>query len=450
MRLSKLFLGSTCAAAFLAAACSTDSTQLSATDPNPELASCTGCHSDYEALKTLHSPDTVMPAEGCSGPPPYVAPYDRVYLEPAGFAQFQAGAHGQMECTRCHGGVDGTSDKASAHSVDFARRPSFENLQVCSECHSDVVAGFRYSLHYNGWGQKNSQMTRAGVTEWNALHEGVQAGYEQNCATCHASCGSCHVDRPLAAGGGLMNGHSFAPPDMRDNCTQCHSSRGGHAYYGVGTGTKPDVHLTQAGYTCMDCHTTGEMHATDARIYENRYQVETLPSCKDCHADVQSANAYHIKHVNDFNCNVCHSQDYNTCGSCHVAGEGARIHSYQSFKIGVNPIRDERPYEFTTVRRTLAAPDSWEVYGAEDFTAFDQKALYNYTSPHNILRWTSRTEHRKDGDTCYSNCHIILEGRTYRNRELYLFSSDFEFDWERAAAKNVVVDGKLPSQWGKP
>ena len=39
----------------------------------------------------------------------------------------------------------------------------------------------------------------------------------------------------------LLNGHSFRAPDMRDNCTNCHSSRGGHAYYGVGTGTKPDV-----------------------------------------------------------------------------------------------------------------------------------------------------------------------------------------------------------------
>ena len=41
---------------------------------------------------------------------------------------------------------------------------------------------------------------------------------------------------------------------MRKNCTTCHVSRGGHAYFGEGIGTVPDVHLTSAGFTCMNCH----------------------------------------------------------------------------------------------------------------------------------------------------------------------------------------------------
>jgi thiosulfate/3-mercaptopyruvate sulfurtransferase len=418
-------------------------------DPSLAIASCEGCHKDYEALKTLHTPDSIIPTGGCSGPPPYIEPYDRVYLAAAGFADFKASKHGELACTQCHGGVDKTADKEVAHSGTFVNQPSFKALDTCEGCHAEIVTGFENSIHMNGWGQKNSQILRAGVQSFDQLHQGIQTGYEQNCATCHASCGSCHVNRPAAGGGGLMNGHDFSPPDMRDNCTACHSSRGGHAYYGVGTGTKPDIHLTKAGFACMDCHSTREMHASDGKIYANRYQVEDLPECTDCHKDVAETNPYHTTHVGDFNCNVCHSQDYNTCGSCHVAGEGARIHSHQSFKIGINPMTKEKPYKFSTVRRTLAAPDSWSVFGVADLPNFDAKPIYNYTSPHNIQRWTTRTEIVGFG-ACYSSCHITYELGTYKNRNLYLFSSDFLTEWERNATKSVVVDGKLPRSWGNP
>ena len=447
MRISALGFASILAPAVLFAACSSGTTEPDPLEPPvDELASCIGCHTDYTALQTLHTPDSIIPTGGCSGPPPYVEPYDRVYLEPTGFAQFQASTHGNQDCTTCHGGVDGTSDKAAAHSVDFVKHPSFDAIEVCSGCHTEVD-NFKNGLHYNGWGQRNSQIRRAGVNSFDELHEGIQVGYEQNCATCHASCGSCHVNRPPAGGGGLMDGHAFNPPDMRDNCTACHSSRGGHAYYGEGIGTKPDVHLTEAGFTCLNCHSTDEMHASTGAVYDYRYQVEALPACSDCHTGMATANSYHQMHMDDFNCQTCHSQDYNTCGSCHVAGEGARIHSHLSFKIGLNPLPNEKPTKFSTVRRTLAAPDSWAVFGVEQLLNFDAKPIYNYTTPHNIQRWTSRTE-VADGESCFSSCHIIQDGETYRNRHLYLFSSDFQYAWERSATRTVVVDGQLPAAWG--
>ena len=42
----------------------------------------------------------------------------------------------------------------------------------------------------------------------------------------------------------------------------------------------------------------------------------------------------------------------------------------------------------------------------------------------------------------------IQDGETYRNRHLYLFSSDFQYAWERSATRTVVVDGQLPAAWG--
>lgn len=420
------------------------------TDSLASISSCEGCHRDYTALKRLHTPDSIIPSGGCSGPPPYVEPYDRVYLSAEGFATFKGTRHGQMSCTQCHGGVDRTPDKKLAHSGNFVKQPSFQAITVCEGCHKEEVSGVRNSLHFNGWGQKLSQIQRAGVQQFSQLHPGIQKGYQENCATCHASCGSCHVNRPPASGGGLMNGHAFDAPTMRDNCTACHSSRGGHAYYGVGTGTKPDVHLTKARFDCMDCHTTAEMHATSGKVYPLRYAVEELPDCKDCHRTAAAVNPYHTTHWEDFNCHVCHSQDYNTCGSCHVAGEGARIHSHQSFKIGLNPLASpDRPYKFSTVRRTLAAPDTWERFGVPQLPSFNAKPIYNYTTPHNIQRWTSRTEFQGPG-ACYAQCHVIYEAGSYKNRHLYLFSSDFLTEWERNAAKSVVVDGKLPRKWGTP
>jgi hypothetical protein len=51
------------------------------------------------------------------------------------------------------------------------------------------------------------------------------------------------------------------------------------------------------------------------------------------------------------------------------------------------------------------------------------------------------------GAACYANCHIIRDGDTYRNRELYLFESDLKEPWEKSASRNIVVDGKLPAKW---
>jgi hypothetical protein len=420
--------------------------------PNPDvkidpstIASCESCHTNYAALMQLAAQDTTPPAGGCGGEAPRIEPYDRVFMGGDGFGEFKSSVHGRIECVSCHGGVDRTSDKQAAHSGSFVKSPSTRS-EACGHCHYEMVP-FHNSLHRQGWGQKNSQIERAGVTAFHELPQGIQTGYQQNCSTCHAStCGDCHVTRPKAGGGGLLNGHAFRAPDMRDNCTACHSSRGGHAYFGVGAGTQPDVHLTKAGFTCTTCHDRDELHG-DRRIYEHRYQVRNLPTCTECHGEIGDRNEYHTAHLNDLSCHTCHSQNYNNCGSCHVGGEGARVGAHQSYKIAVNPLQDVRPYRLALVRRTPAAPDSWSNYGVPTLANFDARPTFNYTTPHNILRWTSRTR-VEQSESCYAGCHIIKDGESYRNRHLYLFQSDLVEPWERSANRDIVVDGKLPSAWG--
>lgn len=416
--------------------------------PPSAVASCEGCHTNYAHLQEVYTPDTGEPAGGCGGTAPHYEPYDRVYMGGNGYEAYKQSGHYSLGCVYCHNGVDDTDDKNLAHSGDFLRHPSMEYEEKCGSCHSDIVNNFKTNLHH-GTGQKMKVTVRSGLNgpeDFDQLPQHQIDGYNANCATCHGTCGNCHIVRPPIGGGGLAKGHDFTKtPDMISVCVTCHTSRGGHAFLGVAPGTKPDVHLTDMDFRCISCHQKEELHGNGQPV-EQRYAYSELPKCVDCHTGIQNANTYHSVHYEDFNCQVCHSQDYNNCGSCHIHGDGARIPAYLGFKIAQNPIPALKPdYEFVLVRRTLAAPDNWEKYGVPQYANFDAFPTYNYTSPHNILLWTDRTDVAK-GKSCYSNCHIRNEGGTLVNKELYLFEEDL-LSWEISATKDITVDGKLPPSW---
>ncbi len=421
-------------------------------DVNDDVASCEGCHTDYAHLQEVYSKDTVAATSGCGGEAPHYEPYDRVYMGDEGYDLYKASGHYTIGCTGCHKGTDNTAEKETAHSGDFISHPSVFYEQSCgsSSCHESIVDNFATSLHH-GTGQKRKVTIRSGLNgpeDFNQLPVHQIEGYNANCATCHGTCGNCHVVRPPIGGGGLANDHNFTKtPDMHGACLACHVSRGRHAYLGVAPGTEVDVHLSAMDFDCLDCHTGPELHG-DGTTVEQRYAYDKLPACKDCHIDLQSENFYHSMHYDDFNCQVCHSQDYNNCGSCHIHGEGARVPAYLGFKIAVNPLPDIKTgYDFTLVRRTLAAPDNWKEYGVDEYSNFDAFPTYNYASPHNLLKWTTRTQ-VDAGKSCYSSCHISNDGGTLINKELYLFQDDL-LDWETDASTEITVDGKLPSSWTK-
>lgn len=416
------------------------------------VASCEGCHTDYQTLKSNYKADPPASGDshGCGGEAPHFEPYDRVYLGGSGYSEFKNDIHGKMPCVSCHNGVDGTNDKEKAHSNNFISRPSEYASDKCSKCHTDIYLKTKNSLHEQGWGQKSMVVLRSGLPNipegFNQLSEMMKEGYNKNCSTCHATCGDCHVSRPNAAGGGLAQGHKFTKtPDMANICVSCHVSRGGHAYFGQAVGTVPDVHLTKRQFTCMNCHSKNEVHG-DGKIYDQRYKMESLPECTDCHSSISSSNNYHKAHMSSFSCNTCHSQDYNNCGSCHIGGGGARIASYQGFKIGMNPITQTKPFKYAVLRRSLMAPDSWKEYGVASLANFSVRPTYKYATPHNIIKWTSRTK-VEAGKPCYDACHIMTDSDgTVRNKEIYLFKNELE-SWEITATNSITVDGKLPAKW---
>ncbi|MBI1932530.1 MAG: hypothetical protein HYS24_08330 [Ignavibacteriales bacterium] len=371
-----------------------------------------------------------------------------------------------MGCVVCHNGIESVDNsdykvvKEKAHSGNFIASPSQHATEKCATCHPDIVSRTHNSTHEQGWGQKSMVTIRYGLgtgkEKFEQLPQELKEAYKSNCSSCHGTCAECHVTRPAAGGGGLINGHNFnKTPDMRNNCTTCHVSRGGHAYFGEGIGTVPDVHLTKAGFTCMSCHTQNEVHG-DGNYYDQRYKNKLKPECEDCHSGLENANDYHSMHINDFNCQTCHSQDYNNCGSCHVGtDEGARVASHQKFKIGMNPISDIKPYKMATLRQSLMAPDSWDHYGISNLNNFNEKPTYKYTTPHNIIRWTARTDTSKitldenvEQPLCAQACHIYKDSDgNIKNKQYYLFESDLIESWEKSATSKYTVDGKLPLWW---
>lgn len=449
---------------FIIIGCSEDKEEQPVTpDTALEKATCEGCHSNYAVLKAVYTPDPPSDGgAGCGGETPHIEPYDRVYLGGPGYEDFKNDIHGKLPCVSCHKGVDNTADKNIAHSGDFIKKPSADAALACGSCHPNIVNQAKNSIHEQGWGQKSMVTLRAGLGNvpdaFENLSDLMKQGYDKNCAKCHASCGDCHVMRPKAGGGGLYRAHKFIKtPDMVDHCTTCHTSRGGHAYFGVAPGTVPDVHLTKRGFTCMSCHKMDEIHG-DGNIYDQRYKVAAMPECIDCHSGVSSSNVYHSTHINTFSCNTCHSQNYNNCGSCHIGGVGARVPAYLGYKIGLNPIKETKPgFKFTLLRRSLMAPDSWIEYGIPVLQNFDVRPTYKYATPHNIIKVTSRTGYKNESgewvayptNSCRIACHIRKNSDgTFTNKELYLFESDLIEDWEKSASGNIVVDGKLPPSWG--
>jgi len=189
-----------------------------------EVNSCETCHTDYAMLQKVYSPDTEPPASGCGGDAPYYEPYDRVYMGGDGFTEFKSSGHYEIGCAGCHNGDDKSSDKDKAHSGTFIAHPSAVAEESCGTCHKEISTNFASSLH-NGMGQKRKVAIRSGYSgsgDFDKLPAHQTEGYNKNCATCHGTCGNCHVVRPLIGGGGLAKGHMFTKePDMVGVCVTC-------------------------------------------------------------------------------------------------------------------------------------------------------------------------------------------------------------------------------------
>lgn len=312
--------------------------------------------------------------------------------------KFAATDHGKKSCTDCHGGVQ-SSDKNMAHEGLIAS-PSANPQIVCGECHEKEAAEYPNALHNTQAGYWTAINARAGDAPEN--HPALEEMFGNHCATCHTTCGECHVSQPKNVGGGLFSGHVFEKtPPMTRSCTACHGSRVGNEFLGKNEGMPGDVHFREARMNCVKCHEGADLHGTaDATLAPNhRLSGAETPKCVECHETNRPGgdeNPMHQSHGEKLSCQVCHSITYTSCDGCHVAvseSSGKPFFetqaTYPTFFIGRNPIQSkERPYAYVPVRHVPAAPTSYQFYGVDLLPNFDLLPTWVYATPHNIQRKT--------------------------------------------------------------
>lgn len=401
-----------------------------------EINECLLCHTNQQTLTDSASPVVVVESESYGevwgGEVAPLDPWEKVLIDEAAFLST---VHGKISCQSCHQGVQ-SSDKEAAHT-DLIPYPSDDPDTFCGECHPNLTAAAENSLHANLDGYWTVLETR-GVPE---NHPQAQEMFGNHCASCHASCGDCHVSRPTSVDGGFIDGHVFnAVPSMINNCTACHGSRVGNEYLGKNEDLQADVHFSQGQMTCVDCHTGHEMHGQTANCQdchegpegneippaEHRYDGLQSPSCESCHATVTAGNdgyLMHEIHPGTMSCQVCHSVSYTNCDGCHVSlseTTGNPIFetegSYLAFFIGKNPLRSyARPYEYVTVRHVPISNTTFDYYEVGLVSKFSAKETWVYTTPHNIQRYTPQTE---SCASCHGNPGIFLTADNVAPEEL--------------------------------
>jgi len=337
-------------------------------------------------------------------------PWEKVLVDAETFPET---VHGEIPCTDCHNGVQ-DADKKIAHT-DLIARPSDGPDSSCAECHAEETAAHDSSLHHTQAGYWTVLASRGASAEEPAMQE----MFGNHCASCHTTCGDCHISQPASVGGGLLDGHLFsAQASMSRTCTACHGSRVGEEYLGKHEDLRPDVHFRQGRMTCVDCHSGEQMHGQTAEPTEgvdpHRYAGPESPACQECHPTVgDDGNLYHETHGERLACQVCHSISYQNCEGCHVAvseESGNPFFEVEShwltFLIGRNPRQSEaRPYDYVTVRHVPIDRDSFAFYGDNLLPEFDTQPTWRYATPHNIQRETPQTE---SCNACHGNPDLFL------------------------------------------
>jgi thiosulfate/3-mercaptopyruvate sulfurtransferase len=349
--------------------------------------------------------------------------------------EFLETVHGEIACVDCHAGNDGAADKESAHKGMDPYPALNKPDKTCGECHEEIVKTGSQSLHTTLSTFSTVLKTRADMAKWGEIDE----ARSKHCAACHtSSCGGCHVSRPKAAKKGFINGHVFQKhTDPVNQCTACHGSRVGMEYYGSrGEG---DVHAARWNMDCVSCHKAEEMHA-DGTGLSGRYHLKEMVRCENCHRDLEYGSVRdHAIHAGKVQCQVCHSQTYVNCYSCHTGRDKDGLYYFtnqrevEGMKIGLNYDRGApgADYEYMLVRHIPVDPDLFAFYIKDALTNFDKVPNWKRTSPHNIQRKTWQNAN------C-NNCH--------GNRDLFLASDDL-LAYEKGANSTVVVpDSKVPAE----
>jgi thiosulfate/3-mercaptopyruvate sulfurtransferase len=339
-----------------------------------------------------------------------LAPHEKVFVD-SEFAEDEN--HGEMGCQECHGGDPSEPDWKKAHT-DVVKDPSYPDpSDTCGTCHEDIAEHYQTSLHVSLAPFK--KIIDGRCSDDPDVCGTVHAGRESHCTSCHSSCGQCHVSRPEAVEGGLLESHLFQRrPPMQTVCTACHGSRIEKEFMGRNKGIPPDVHQKKY-FKCNKCHTADEMHG-DGNEYAHRYVVENAPTCEGCHEEIFTDGAQNVKqhrqHKDRVSCQVCHAMPYKNCYACHFGRDKQGYKFFQTkestleFKIGLNPYRSERrPEAFVTLRHVPVDQASFRFYVENGLAKFDALSTWKLATPHNIQR---KTPQNASCNACHGKSSLFL------------------------------------------
>ena len=108
-------------------------------------------------------------------------PHEKVLVS----GEYLSSEHGDIACTDCHLGNASVSDKAAAHEA-FEPHPSIKRPEeACGECHEEIVAGVKDSLHATLSTFPTILKTRSDMSKWAEIDK-ARAGH---CAGCHTRLG---------------------------------------------------------------------------------------------------------------------------------------------------------------------------------------------------------------------------------------------------------------------
>ncbi len=201
---------------------------------------------------------------------------------------------GKTSCTMCHGGIDDltgapptglrgellTSDRAvGAHSRHLTGGTT-SHAFACLECHTVPST-------YNASGHLGADSIAEMI--WGTL-AGSQSSWNRTARTCAST--YCHGE---FTGGNNANAPVWTGTNQAA-CGSCHDAGSNPA----SLGWKHDVHVTWAGLTCADCHSS---------------VVDTLLAIKNLNLHVNGVVDTLTR--NQALCNRCHGPGKTACTMCH-------------------------------------------------------------------------------------------------------------------------------------
>lgn len=199
---------------------------------------------------------------------------------------------------------------------------------VCRTCHPDVTQNFFKNPHYK------------------SVASGKEAPEKTGCEGCHGPAG----DHVAARGGKMTIPHAFSlmtPPQIVDDCLQCHSKDVSKA------NIRRSEH-TEAGVVCSTCHS---IHKSQTPKFLLANVQKDL--CYTCHQTVRAQFEMPAKHrVNEgaIQCSDCHnphgtyaatwrtgtrprmvdqaSTNEETCIKCHQDKRGPFVFEHAAVRVG--------------------------------------------------------------------------------------------------------------------